>query len=432
MSSAAQSLRPPGAATHSLRRRMVAAFAMFALASAVLFGALGVLFVYTVEDSFFANMLAQEVAQQQRSWREQARLAAPLRAGTSLHRTPATFPPDLARRMPDGAARAGEFAGEQGRHYHVARTTLAGTDAPLFIVAEVSRELVVRPRLAGILSFLGWTALAMLAATLVLGYWLARRATQPLAKLANLLGGAVPARLPQGFAKDFPDNEIGLLAHRLDEALERTADFITREQNFTRDASHELRTPLAVIEGAAQLLAQQPLDALGAAQLQRIRSAAAQMEQAVTTLLSLAREDEMTSREPVELLPLVEETVVRFAHLLDGKPVTVDVELAAGLVVACHRGALTILLANVVSNAFGHTSAGVIRIHMENGALVVADSGPGIAEPLRARIFDSGIKGDGSAGFGFGLSIVKRLGERAGIAVTIEHPATGTRALLRF
>jgi signal transduction histidine kinase len=418
---------------HSLQRRMVAAFALFALASALCLGGLGVVFVYTVEDSFFANQLAQEAARQQQGWRTGGREAVPLHAGTSVHRSAATFPPDLAKHMTGGAARAGEFAGEAGRHYHVAQLALAGPDAPQFIVAEVSRDLVVRPRLPGMLAWLAGAALALLAATLALGYWLARRATAPLTRLVQLVDGAAPARLPQGFGDDFPDNEIGLLARQLDLALARTSEFIAREQHFTRDASHELRTPLAVIEGAAQLLAQQRLDPQGAAQLARIRSAAAQMEQAVATLLSLAREDDvMAAREPVALLPLVEETVVRFAHLLDGKAVSVEVDVAAGASVSCHRAALSILLSNLVSNAFGHTQQGVVRIQFEHGALAVADSGPGIAAPLRPHLFDSGVKGEGSAGFGFGLSIVKRLGERAGIAVSIEHPAAGTRALLRF
>jgi signal transduction histidine kinase len=411
---------------HSLGRRLTAAFALFALASALCFGALGVVFVYVVEDSFFANLLAQEAAHQQRSWERDGALAVPLREGVSLHRSNATFPPDLARAMPDGVARAGEFRGDAGRHYHVRRSVLAGAQAPLYIVAEVSRDLVVRPNMPRMLAMLGWTALAMLMVTLALGYWLARRATAPLTRLAQLVTEAAPGRLPQRFAEDFPDNEIGLLARRLDE-------FIAREQHFTRDASHELRTPLAVIEGAGQLLAAQPMSAQGAAQLQRIRAAAAQMTQAVDTLLSLAREDDaLAAREPVELLALVESAVVQFAHLLDGKPVTVQVELAAGIIVACHRPALAILLANLVSNAFGHTQQGTIRIFMEAGALVVADSGPGIAPALRARLFAAGVKGDGSAGFGLGLSIAKRLGERCGIAVAIEHPAAGTRAILRF
>ncbi|MFC5461661.1 sensor histidine kinase [Massilia niabensis] len=429
---------------HSLRSRMVAAFALFALATAACFSGFSVLFVYSVEDDFFGQMLRQEAAHQERSWRAAGRLATPLRENVSLHRGPATFPADLARQL-GGRARGGEFFGEQGRHYHVRKLSLGL--APAYLVAEVSRDLVVRPRMPFILGFLAVATLAILAITLAIGYWLARRATEPLTRLALLVSNTAPGQLPQRFAQDFPDNEIGALARTLDEAMARIVDFIEREQQFTRDASHELRTPLAVIEGAAQLLAQQPMPAQAAGQLQRVRSAAAQMAQTVATLLALAREDLDASSarplaraaagpvaaEPVALLPLVEDTVVQFAHLLDGKPVEVSVEVSLGTVIESHRAALTILLSNLVSNAFGHTQRGEIRIYVDGASLVVADSGPGIAPALRARLFEPGAKGEASAGFGLGLSIARRLGERVGIGIAIDSaPGGGTRARLSW
>jgi signal transduction histidine kinase len=410
---------------------MVAAFALFALATALCFSLFSVLFVYSVEDSFFDSMLQQEAAHQQRSWSASGSLAAPLRDNVSLHRGLATFPADLAPQLA-GGARNGEFFGEQGRHYHVRKLGLGAE--PAYLVAEVGRDLVVRPRLPSILGFLAVSTLAILVLTLGIGYWLAWRATAPLTRLALLVSGAQPGQLPQRFAQDFPDNEIGALARKLDEAMARIADFIEREQHFTRDASHELRTPLAVIEGAAQLLAQQPMPARAADQLRRVRSAAAQMAQTVATLLALAREElEASVAGPVALLPLVEEAVVQFAHLLDGKSVEVSVEVAEGTVVDSHRAALAILLSNLVSNAFAHTQQGEIRIYVEAGSLVVADSGPGIAPALRERLFEPGAKGEASAGFGLGLSIARRLGERVGIDIAIDStPGGGTRARLSW
>ena len=53
------------AARHGLRRRLVAAFALFALATALCFSVVSVLFVYSVEDSLFANLLEREAEYQQ-------------------------------------------------------------------------------------------------------------------------------------------------------------------------------------------------------------------------------------------------------------------------------------------------------------------------------------------------------------------------------
>ncbi|WNG48770.1 HAMP domain-containing histidine kinase [Archangium minus] len=418
-------------APHSLRRRITSAFGLIALCTALLFSGFAVLLMYTLEDEFFANLLAQETAHQQAHWRTTGALAAPLRPFVSLHRDTSSLPADLSRQP--GVARGGEFFGDEGRHYHVRQLALPHGGAPILLVAEVSRELLVRPRLPTVLGLLGTSLLAILALTLALGYWLAWRATRPLESLAQLVGRAAPAQLPKGFAAGYPRNEIGALARALDDAMSRVAAFIEREQHFTRDASHELRTPLAVIEGAAFLLAEQPMPPQAAQQLQRIRSAATQMAQTVDTLLALAREDLAQgagprpehAAQPVPLLPLAESTVVQLAHLLEGKPVEVEVAIDPRAQFHMPRSALAIVLSNVVGNAFQHTQAGRVSIGFADGRLVVRDDGPGVDAAIRARLFEPGVKGGTSSGHGLGLSIARRLADRIGLALELEAGAQG-------
>ncbi len=383
----------------------------------------GLLFVYTTEDRFFHNMLDQEAAHQ----RLNGVGATPLRDFVSVHRDSASFPPDLRRAMA-GGRRGSEFAGEDGRHYHLRALT------PGYLVAEVSRELVVRPRMPFIMGFLGVSMLVILALVLGLGYWIAYRATAPLARLTGLVAAAAPNQLPRGLADGLPDDEIGQLARALDAAMARIAGFIEREQHFTRDASHELRTPLAVIDGAAQLLAQQPLPAQAADQLHRIRTAAAQMAHSVDMLLALAREElRADPAGPVALLPLVESVVVQFAHLIGAKPVEVCVDVDPAATVRLHPGALHILLGNLVGNAFAHTQQGQVRIGFADQLLTVADDGPGIAPELAHRLYEAGAKGRGSAGVGLGLSIAQRLAARVGVGLRISATDQGgTCAVLQF
>ncbi|MGW8391451.1 sensor histidine kinase [Pseudoduganella sp. HUAS MS19] len=420
-------------AGHSLRRRLAAAFALIALCTALLFSGFAVVFMYALEDEFFANLLAQETAHQQASWQESSALAVPLRPYVSVHRGLASLPPDL-RRQP-GVARGGEFFGDSGRHYHVRQLALPAAPAML-LVAEVSSELLVRPRLPQVLGLLGGSLLLLLALTLGLGYWLAWRATRPLHALAQLVGSAAPGSLPQGFSESYPRNEIGALARALDDAMARTAAFIEREQHFTRDASHELRTPLAVIEGAAYLLAEQPMPPVAAQQLQRIRSAATHMGQTVDILLALAREDLEQGAglpaplPPVPLLPLAESTVVQLAHLLDGKVVSVEVDIGQDAHFCVPRPALAVVLSNIVSNAFQHTREGCVRISFGGGSLSVSDEGPGVEESIRTRLFEAGVKGCNSSGHGLGLSIARRLAERIGLELALapgEHGGTVAR-----
>lgn len=416
-------------AKHGLRRRLVAAFALFSLVTALCFSAFCLLFVYVVEDGFFDRMLEQEAAHQRSTWQRNGTLARPLRPFVSVHRSRASFPADLARTT-SGGAPGTEFAGDLGRHYHLRAVALPGGPT-VTLVAEVSGELAVRPRLPFILSFLGLSTLALLVLTIGVGYVLAVRATRPLSRLSALLAGAEPGQLPRGFSETFPDNEIGVLARSLDAAMARIAGFIEREQHFTRDASHELRTPLTVIDGAAQLLARQPLEPKAAEQVKRIGSACAYMAHTIDALLALAREELAPSPpQPVALLPIIERAVIDHASLLDGKTVRVTVEVDPSVRVLAHGGMLAILISNLVSNAFAHTRQGQVRIMMEDGALVVADSGPGM--PPGLQVFDAGVKGESSTGHGLGLSIASRLAARSGIALLVDTTAQGSRVALRW
>jgi signal transduction histidine kinase len=79
--------------------------------------------------------------------------------------------------------------------------------------------------------------------------------------------------------------------------------------------------------------------------------------------------------------------------------------------VYAQSGMLKVLLDNLVGNAFQYTQKGKITIEMRNKELIIADTGPGIDPSISDKITDPAVKGSQSTGYGFGLSIVKRLCE---------------------
>lgn len=409
-----------------LRRQLLAALGIFSLLAAVAFSGLCLLFLYVVEDAFFARALDQEASRQRAHWARHQAAAPPLNPAIRMVANAASLPPDLARRQP---VRSGEYAGTEGRHYHLLDMAAPAYGGPRYLVMEVGRELFVRPRLPQIAGILALCALLLLLLTLAGGVWLVNRMTAPLGRLVAIVDGAGPDGLPQGFAAGFPDNEIGALADALDQAIGRIARFVEREQRFTQDASHELRTPLAVIDGAAYLLARQSLPPQAAAQVERVRQAAAHMQLAVDTLLALSREDGDVAwtATSFSLLPVVEACILRHAATGDTE---VEVEIDRNVVASCAKDAFTLLLDNFLGNAFQH-APGRIRLFVEDGWLIVADHGPGIEAGLRERIGQAGVKRSGSAGFGLGLSITQRLAARAGIGVRLAPgPEGGMRAAL--
>jgi signal transduction histidine kinase len=411
-----------------LRNRLMLAFATFTVVVAAVFALYVLLFVYTVEDHLFEAMLEREVAAQLQHHRDHGMWATPRDGFMSVVTDMSALPDgmaDVLRQEP----RRREFSGAAGRHYHLRPLDPPGAAGPrAWLVAEVSSLLAVRPMRTQILHLLFWTGVAVVTLALLLGGWLAHRITAPLSRLAQAVGDATPERLPPNFAAAFPDDEVGLLARRLDDLIARVRAFVEREREFTRDASHELRTPLTVIRTATERLGTEPgLSEAARRSLDHIAQSSRHLEQTVMLLLSLAREQAAPGpANATAVLPVLERVVVEQSPLLDNKQVDVHVDVASHHATNLPTTVLNILLSNLVGNAFAHTREGRIAIAMDGDTLCVSNPGAGV----RDVDFQPFIKHDDSAGFGLGLSIVQRLCERHGIDLRIESVPGRTVARL--
>lgn len=399
-----------------LRNRLMLAFAGFSLLVAALYGFYVVLFAYLVEDRFFQDLLRQEAQVQLAHHASHGAWRAPQLPFVSVHDGPDTLPDGLAARLADESWRR-EFDGIDGRHYHLQRLESTSGDASAWLVAEVSRQLVVRPMRGGIAQWLGWSSLAVLALALSLGAWLAHRLTAPLSRLAELVDAASPSRLPAGFSAGFPDNEVGTLARGLERMIQRVDDFVTREREFTRDASHELRTPLAVIRSACERMgAHGTVDDNTRRQIAHVDQSARQLEQTVATLLALAREESCPEAPgDTAVLASLERVIVDQAQRLASRDVNIHIDVPAHLRTRLPNNVLHIVLSNLVGNAFAHTRDGTIEMRMQGTWLQIINP----AADLPADVFQPHVRGVDSTGYGIGLTIVRRLCERHGVAVTL-------------
>lgn len=389
----------------SLQQRVVLAFGALSLFICALFVLLSLAMMYTVEDSFFERMLAEEAE----------RLAAepgakPLRNFVSLHASPASFPADLAPAFAEHPGRL-EFAGQQGRHYHL-QPVPAG-----WLVAEVSSQLQVRPQREAVLWSLGQLCALLCLCSLAIGWWLARQATLPLARLDRALREAEPGQAAAIDAASYPDNEIGRLAESLQQAWQRNQAFAEREQAFGRDASHELRTPLAVIANAAELMqARGGLPAHAEAPLARIREASHHMALTVRSLLSLSGDAPLPAPREFDLRALVEQALAQHPALTQ-----VEIDLPSSLILQGQPDALSVIVSNLLGNAAQHAPGSLVCLDWLDGELRVSDQGPGFADGPSA-----------SAGFGLGLAIVQRLCERYGVGLRIASGPMGSTVALRL
>lgn len=94
------------------------------------------------------------------------------------------------------------------------------------------------------------------------------------------------------------------------------------------------------------------------------------------------------------------------------------------------------MIGNLLCNACQHTERGQILVQLVAGWLVIEDTGVGIPQKVRARLFERFVHDDdrpAHEGAGLGLSIVKRVVDHSGWDLRLEIPAAGgTRFILCF
>lgn len=214
---------------------------------------------------------------------------------------------------------------------------------------------------------------------------------------------------------DFKYDELNRVADRLATSVNRVGEFVDREQSFLRHASHELRTPIAIISGNISLLSKLEQSKECATFVDRIDRACHTMQLIVTTLLWLGRENHKAPKsELINLKVLLENTISDHRYLLEGKEIDVKTDLSE-CEVDLPAIPLSIVLANLVRNAFQHTQSGEIYFDITSNIIQIRNS----------------IQTDkmGSIDFkderGIGLALVQRIAKRLGwlldLSVTNYH-----------
>jgi signal transduction histidine kinase len=262
--------------------------------------------------------------------------------------------------------------------------------------------------------FWGWPFLLLVLIGLVLVARRMRRMTTPAADLVEAAGriqeGDYSVRVTESGSP-----EVRSVARALNAMTEQLEATDKRRRSFLADVTHELRTPLSIIRGQAEGIADglYPADA---AHLTPIVDATQTLERLVDDLRTLALAETgnlRLNKEAVDLGVLVNDSIASFQPQAETKGVSLETDVQDEMpTVSADPVRLRSVIANLLSNAIGHTPAGgsvrVIARRAEQGLTVsVSDTGEGIPAELLPRIFDRFVKGAGTSGSGLGLAIAR-------------------------
>ena len=253
------------------------------------------------------------------------------------------------------------------------------------------------------------------------GWFLARKALQPVDAMARAARQITAENLSRRIPVHQAQNELGRLAETFNAMIEELENAIQQIRQFSADASHELRTPLTILKGETEMALRQARTpeeyqqtlVSGLEEIDRI-------SRIVEELFLLSKADLGEARlemKPLELAPLVSETVLQMELLAKEKALELRLEQMAPLSIKGDGDRIRELLLNLIENAIRYTPPrGRIAVSLlqesENARITISDTGIGIPKEDLSKIFDRFYRADEARalhpkGSGLGLSICR-------------------------
>lgn len=286
--------------------------------------------------------------------------------------------------------------------------------------------------------------LAGVAVSVALVLVLTRSVTRPIMKLVASTERAAAGDLAAR-AEVMGRDEIGRLAERFNEMLDRLVKSISDQKQFYADASHELRTPITVIRGESEVALRGPDSLEGYREaLQNVAAAASQMTILVDELLFLARSEAGQVEYhmlDLEFGSLLREVVDMSEGLAGIKGVGLRLGEVPSVRIEGDRQRLRQLFLNLLDNAIKYTPAGgQVSVagteQTDQVSIEVSDTGIGVASGEVPRVFERFFRGEiaksaSERGTGLGLSIADSIARAHGGSIDIHsEPNKGTRVVV--
>lgn len=284
---------------------------------------------------------------------------------------------------------------------------------------------------------LGAIAVGSVAA-LAFGLWRARSIAKPLRELTNATQGVAEGRFDQSLPPSRGSAELVQLTQSFDDMRVRVQSELAAREAFVADASHELRTPLTAIRGAVEILESGGVDRPEVRDrfLSTLGRETNRLLALADSLLDLQKADPSPQTQ-VDLVVLVRSVSDDLTPTANAREVRLRVETTEDYDVSVvgHESRLRQVVVNLVQNAVNHSAPGddvVLRVGLDAGlaAIDVDDSGPGIPEHDRERVFERFVRLDQarartSGGAGLGLPIARTIVESHGGTLTLHARSDG-------
>ncbi len=287
---------------------------------------------------------------------------------------------------------------------------VAGVEGRGMATIQVAETLELRQTLASrILVDTLWRQAALVLVITLVVVFVVQRATRPVRELSAQLRQRSENDLAPIDASRSPRELLPLL-EATNHVMARLAHLLAHQKRFVRDTAHQLRTPLAVLR--TQLQSAQRGDVEPAQALREMSGTVERATNLANQMLALAKVEQLRQQGSA---PRVDWAEIARAVALDLSALIAEHHLdfeidTVPTPVRAHEWALRELTRNLLHNAIQHSPEGgklTVRLARDDrhAVLSVADSGPGIPDEHRQRLFQPFAAGDSRGGSGLGLAI---------------------------
>ena len=279
----------------------------------------------------------------------------------------------------------------------------------------------------------------------VVTYFICGRALKPLNEFSKKIEEVQAQNLADSEIEENDVKELNQLSVSYNKMLKRLSEAFETQRQFTANAAHELRTPLAVMQVQLDVYnsTKHPdNDACATQTIQMVTEQNERLSKMVKTLLDMSELQTVARDDEIALDALVEEVLADLEPLAQEKHIqlmqTCEPVSMMGSDILIYR-----LVYNLVENAIKYNRMdGTVTVSVteenDRTCIRVEDTGNGIPEELKVRVFDPFFRVDKSrsralGGVGLGLALVHEIVRVHEGDVTIkDNTAGGTTFEVRF
>ena len=270
-------------------------------------------------------------------------------------------------------------------------------------------------------------------------YFISGHALRPIRELSDKIEKVQAQNLADSRIEENQVKELNQLSVSYNRMLERLSDAFEIQRQFTANAAHELRTPLALMQVQLDLYHSNSHPDNDADTVQMIKMVTEQndrLNKMVKTLLDMSELQTVGRDDEIILDALVDEVLEDLEPLAEGKNIRLigkckEITMV-GSDILIYR-----LVYNLVENAIKYNhSGGQVTVTADRKEkhvyLSVEDTGTGIPEELKERVFEPFFRVDKSrsrelGGVGLGLALVREIVRVHDGSITVKsNPSGGT------